>query len=132
MGQTSAVVKGMEYRFFKTRVTYQEAKKRCALWDRKSILASIHDRTTQQCMDEMISSDDVYNPDDWTDLTSPYDRGVWIGGNDIEDENRWLWEDGSLMPLPTVIIRHFISFQATRLSHQVELKLVYRLKKIWL
>ncbi|CAK8688435.1 unnamed protein product [Clavelina lepadiformis] len=100
-GQTSAVVKGMEYRFFKTRVTYQEAKKRCALWDRKSILASIHDRTTQQCVDEMIGSDDVYNPDDWTDLTSPYDRGVWIGGNDIEDENRWLWEDGSLMPLPT-------------------------------
>ncbi|XP_076821613.1 uncharacterized protein LOC143468345 isoform X3 [Clavelina lepadiformis] len=99
-GKTSAVIEGNEYQLFESRVSFQDARTGCANWagTTSAVLTSILDQTTQTCITQMLSSDGVYNPDDWSDQPDAYERGAWIGGNDMETESNWVWEDGSQMP----------------------------------
>ena len=50
----------------------------------------------------MITDPKVNNPDDWEDVPSRFEIGVWFGGNDIESEGNWVWQDQSPMPTSSV------------------------------
>ena len=109
-GKTSAVIEGNEYQLFESRVSFQDARTGCANWagTTSAVLTSILDQTTQTCITQMLSSDGVYNPDDWSDQPDAYERGAWIGGNDMETESNWVWEDGSQMPTSQVLYLTFV------------------------
>ena len=96
------------YQLIKERLSREEAVEACrsrGMNDRPALLANVHDRATQTCMREMMMSDGVYDPADWADQPSKFLVGVWIGLNDIDVENQFVWTYGTKLVSIFVKIR---------------------------